>query len=320
MGLAIDQSDLDGFDLGMFAAEGADFGFAHDEEGGTQGVGLGTCGTDGHGAQGFIYGGPGAGVVDMGEAFALHFEATPLPGRGGEGFVLDDKAVHIIFYARLVIDLVDNHIPARSFRRSAHGDEGAVATTEEGAFDTVGLEGLRRHVEGMAFANATEVEAHARLGVENGALVMVNLHLVEADPGEGGGNFLGGRNSSFFLIDAPLVQEGADGDVENPPRVVKGLLRHPQQGHDIRVHLNGLFRGQAVELGGEAVDAPGADPALQLLHPVQGRQTDFGQAGRVVRPRRGVQGNLKTGAHEVTGDNLLDRIGRGLGPGVGRGK
>ncbi len=213
---------------GVFVTEGLGLGGVHDHEGGGECVGQGGAG--GEGVAALLLNGvraQGAGIHEMG-TFDHETAAT-------EGAVTKVHAAGAIG---------EGDAPGLFVSRTAKGEEGAVASVEEGVGDAPFFKNGGGLIEGVAFADGSEIEDHV-IGVNGDAEVaFIEIEELGADAAAGVGEAIWLWLAEAAVFVAPELHEGADSDVEGSGGFFK----------------DGLGEGEAVPCGeGDAEALPGAE-------------------------------------------------------------
>ena len=135
------------------------------------------------------YGPTGARVDDVAVAFSTDDEAAQIISGGGDALTGDaDAAGGGAGAARIF----ETNVPGGTTGRSAEGAE-VVAKINERAGDAVVERELRDDIDGVFFAEPTEVEGHAGSGKKDAAGSA--LHFFPADERTGGGDLGEGRDA-----------------------------------------------------------------------------------------------------------------------------
>ena len=101
--------------------------------------------------------------------------------------------------------------------------------TSSGRDASVLPQSLHRGVEGVAFADAAEVDFHAGPIIGNGPPGRIEHHILESRLGPRFGQLRRSRHSASPSVKAPCLDEGTDGHVEGTGRFLMDAPGQQQQ-------------------------------------------------------------------------------------------
>lgn len=203
--------------IGPEPAELFEAGFAQHEQGGGEcvGVGGGACDDgrqDGVGGRATC-----AWVDDVAVLTFLVGECLSPDGRDGECAVAqvhdgEGWCLGLAEFGRGV----NGDLPGLGVRWGAEAEGGAGAAMEEGRGDAGVAKNLDGLFDGVAFADAAQVDAHAGAEEPCGPVRAVQFQMLHADAFPGGLEGGGIRAVTGSASESPCLHQGRHGDVERP--------------------------------------------------------------------------------------------------------
>ena len=275
---------------------------AEHHEGGGIGIGGDAVGrNDGGREHVLLYGTAGDGVDGVGEALSVLIVEVAIVAAGGYSAV---GQVHDILQARVdlggvLLWLVDAYAPEVLAGIEAAAVDLA-ADLDHVVLDAFGTEEVGHHVAHVALGDAREVEADARIVLDDMAII-VNAHFLVADEGLDAVDHLLRDVLAVLEAEAPQVDQRSAGDVEGAMRDLTDLEGTGQDGaqegvdHDggVVVVDAGDERGVvehgdgAVELAEHLVDLRGEVGGMVVLDMVDGVEHRAFQLGEFTPGRVG---------------------------------